>query len=149
MIQKNTSTVNNEKFSLLTNKLRTKLHTLRPANAPHIVAGVLYHDPALGVVLHSIRGAGIHEKSRAIQFDASVINDAENCGCTVVEVATGGMVYSATMKTIYTRGRYVNTKFGLQVALALKWWSTGGVDLPKEQTQPTHSQLNLFSEVGA
>ncbi|MEZ4617731.1 MAG: hypothetical protein R2867_19770 [Caldilineaceae bacterium] len=123
---------------------RVKICTLRPTNAPHITAGVLYHDPDLGVVLHSIRRDGIHQRSNSIQFDANIMDQAEQRDCQVVEVATGGQTYSATLDTIRTRGRFVNTKFGLQLALALKCWSTNGVTLSDLEQQPTHEQMTMF-----
>ncbi len=147
MIQKKSSGVNIGYSSIL----RTPITTLRPTNAPTVTAGVVYRDHALGLVLHSIRREGIHNNSRAIQFDTSVLTQAEQLGVVVVEVAQGGRTYSATIETLRSRGRYVTTRFGPQVALALRWWSTEGVTPmaePDTPIQPDNTQLALF-EVNA
>lgn len=121
-----------------------KLRIIHPKNAPQITAGVVYQTDR-GLQFHSIRDNGIHAKSNAIQIDANVLDQLEALGCEIVSVATNGRTYLTTVATLRQRGRFVSTRFGLQLALHLKWWSTNGA--PIMQTQPvqaTHSQLSIF-----
>lgn len=125
---------------------RILVDIIRPQNAPGVIAGHVLDEPNYRL-LRSEGTNRIHHKSNSILFDADVLNRAEAMGVTVVEVGTTGHTYSATMTTIRQHGRYVGTRYGLQIGLHLRYWSTDGT-LPAVETpaadEPTDSQLSLF-----
>ncbi|MBI3960243.1 MAG: hypothetical protein HY328_15630 [Chloroflexi bacterium] len=101
--------------------------TRQPQNTPIFVRGrerpVGYVTG--GVFRKSVR-ASVHflTRPRAIAFDRSTIEDAENAGALTVEVTDSetGNVYGCALDTIWRHSFDVHRGYGNQVALALPYW---------------------------
>ncbi|OQY87265.1 MAG: hypothetical protein B6D41_11825 [Chloroflexi bacterium UTCFX4] len=78
---------------------------------------------------------------RAIAFDVSSLNDAENADARFVQVtdAETSRVYRASIATIRAKGFRVARGFGEQIALALEFWN--------RDAEPLVTQLNFLERV--
>ncbi|MCB9150730.1 MAG: hypothetical protein H6641_18405 [Caldilineaceae bacterium] len=121
-------------------KTRAPAKIYRPPNKPNVVAGFQYADR-----LRSERGAsGILRNPPAIAFDRDVIAQADANGVNVLEVFVSDTTttYQTTLTNLYQHGR-IQTRFGPQWVLSLKYWSVNG-QTPEPESTPEPEQLSLF-----
>lgn len=123
----------------------TPTRTYHAPNSPNRIAGVRY-----GNTIRSERTSnGVLRTPPAIAFDYSVLTQASDDGCDTAEVfiTDTRTLYTVPIADFWQRGK-IQTRFGEQVVLSLKYWTVNGQPPEAEQeAQPAVAQLGLFGEV--
>lgn len=85
---------------------------------------------------------------RAIAFDVSTLDDAENAGARYAEIRDieSGRMYRQSIATIRAKGFRVARGYGEQIALALEFWNRDN-NVSDDAPKPLATQLNFLERV--
>lgn len=123
-------------------KSRAPQKIYRPPNNPKVISGIQYES----ILRSEASEKRILRNPPAIAWDRDVIALADRNGVEILEVYIRDTqtTYRTTLTNLYNNGR-IQTRFGAQWVLSLKYWAVDGQ--PRSAPEAEAKQLNLFEGV--